>query len=423
MAVDYGSPWLQVDYGLDLLDSTGAWVMSLDDDLVAESLSVDMDAERTIGATVSFAVTRELDWGTARVRPNVTVTDATGASESWDLGVFVLDTPERVIAETPPTWQVQGSDLTAVLDTPAGAAMQVTTSDYVLTKVADLIVAQVPGATVNLSPVSVLTACTEWSWPLDESNTVLRIVNDLLAQVGYEPLWCDRDGTFRSDPVPVVATRTPVLTIDADADVPVVGEDRTVVHDMWSSPNQWTFVAEAPAGDAPVEGAGLYVVANAFDGPSSISERGGRVVRKVVRLAVADQTALQALGDAIVAADRAQTMVIRAVASPLPGLWHATPVRYVDAAVPVDATMTVVRWRLGVESHDLELVAGWLPPLPERERPRITWGEVVDATTGTVRPAGDVANLRTNKSTATLANGDIVLLVPRGSGYSAVKVS
>lgn len=420
MAVDLTSPHLTVEYGLDLLDSDNAWIMDLSDDLLDGSLTVERDAERTIHGTCSFAITRELDWGAQRVRPSITVVDADGGESTWHLGVYVLETPERRIAETPESWTVQGYDLTAVLDTPHGAGFSTTTADTVVDVVTELVEAAVPGASVSIDYTA--ATCAAASWPLDESTTTLQIVNGVLGMAGYGPIWTDRDGTFRATPAVLVSGLSSVATLSADGDGAVVDEDRTVVQDLWAAPNVWTFFFDTTTGDIPVDGAGQYVVTNNNDGPSSVNGRGGRVVRKVVRLDVPDQATLESVADTIVEADKAQGLIVRCTSTPQPDVWHGSPVRYTDSAAALDQVLAAVRWRLADSRHEFELVAGWRQTPPPRPQPQVSMGvgEVIATSPDLkVRFAGDTQDVDATfiPSGYTLNPGDRVLLAAVGGGF------
>ena len=166
-----------------------------------------------------------------------------------------------------------------------------------------------------------------------EQPTRLRIVNDILDAVGYTHVWVDQDGNFRSSPsVPDVA-RPVEWAFDADDVLAgIVGVERILAVDVWAAPNAWRFIATGLS-FPPTEGNGMYTPpVYQSGGPSSIDAL-GKTNLKVLFLNAADQPALVAQGDAIVAADKRVGFGLDLSTYPFPLAGHRDVATYSDAAL------------------------------------------------------------------------------------------
>ena len=342
--------WVQVDAGLDLLDEDGVFVMDISDDLQVEGSSVGRVMGNKIHGTCDLVIARRLQWGSCRVRPKMTLTDLDGYSQTWNLGVYALTTPSRVAGETPETYKVTGFDLLSFLDNPYGSTYSAAVGAVPLTLVATILTTL--GITNAIDQTGIAsTLATAVVYPVDQKNTTLLIVNELLAAIGYGPLWIDRDGRARSGPL--TATTSSMWAYSADSATTTVGETRTQTADFWGVPNRWVFVRNGTT-TAPSEGSGVYTVENVSDGESSQTGR-GRVINRVEFLDAVDQTALEAQGDEIVAADRRVVSTISMQVAPNPEHWHADRVTYTDSALGVSGEFKVVEWRLPLDGSDMSL--------------------------------------------------------------------
>lgn len=185
-------------------------------------------------------------------------------------------------------------------------------------------------------------------WGLTEGDTTtwLDIINDLLDAISYRNLWVDQDGNYRTEPYQDPKTLPVEWPFDVqDEKTNLVGPERTSEQDVWSSANLWTFVRRDMA-TMPVEGDGIYTVANLDRGPSS-QQSLGRVVRKTVYLDAVDQASLVAQGDRVVVEDTAAARKVTLQVDPLPTAGHLDVVQYVDGPISVKAE--VVSWVLNLD--------------------------------------------------------------------------
>lgn len=194
--------------------------------------------------------------------------------------------------------------------------------------------------------VAVLDGPMVWAIADGVEPTWLEIINDLLDAIGYEALWVDADGNYRSQPWQDPLVRPVDWTFDvADPRTSLVGPDRTEDADVWSAPNRWKFVRRGMAVQ-PVDGDGIYVVDNVNRGPSS-QQSIGKVRTTLRYLDAVDQASLEAQGDKIVAQDTAVTRTITIDVDPLPIAGHLDVVQYVDEDLAAKAE--VVSWQVNLD--------------------------------------------------------------------------
>jgi hypothetical protein len=206
------------------------------------------------------------------------------------------------------------------------------------------------------------------TWPLVADNqadpdqtsspvTWLRVVNDLLRAINYRAVWCDEGGRFRCQAYAEPAQRASEFDLTAD-DVlrTIVGEDRTVVADVWDTPNRWVAIASnPPEGVTPSEANGLVQVRqNLTDGPTSQAQRTPAVWSKTFSYEAASAAALSGLIDRRVANDRRMTRTVQMTTGPLPIAGHADIVTLTDSAAVVFGKAQATSWSLPLDGSDMQ---------------------------------------------------------------------
>lgn len=318
---------LQVSAGLELLDTSDALVADISDNLVKGSVSRNNLAK--IHGTAKLTIAQEYEWGSIRLRPTITLTDLlTGETQTWNMGVFLPNTPDMVGASTPAIFEVECYDKLAILDTPYGASYFVLIGAGYVDAVETLLDAVGEPHSIDQTSAA-KTLPHNMAWPLDDKNTYLQIANDLLGAIGYQDLYVDRNGIFRSDLEQAAATAPVVFNYDTSAASTIISDKYSVSSDLFDIPNKWAFVNDNPAALLPTEGDGVYTVTNQSDGATSIDAR-GRTITRIVKLDAADQASLVSRGDRIVEADKEPTVVVKLDSSLNPEHWHR-------AVVTVDA--------------------------------------------------------------------------------------
>ena len=346
------SPTLVTDFGVNLLDDDDRPVQDISADVL--SLSVSRDLHADIHGSCDITLTRDLRWGLDRVRPWFAVARSeSGPWHRWNLGVYLLTSPEEAAGEEPRTRAVNGVDKLWLLDRPVGDTYVIPKGTSYLDAIRQVLTdAGASGGLLLDGDRQATTLADDAVWILtDAERTWLRVINDLLAMIGYRGLWVDEDGRFRSAPYQPPSEVGSVWTFDTmDVLEGIAGEDRKLSADVYDQPSYWRFVRKMDG--TPTEGDGIYTV-----------DRSAGVQyprRKVAFLDAADQAALIAQGNAIVAEDTANTRLLSFDSSPLP-LTHADVVTVNDPGLSVWVRAQVRKWTLtddGSLSLEMEVLDG-----------------------------------------------------------------
>lgn len=345
---------LEVSAGLELLNTSNVLVSDISTYFTGGT--VDRDCYATVHGSCKLGIQLALAWGKDRVRPYMTLTDGV-VTARFNLGVYVLTTPQTKRGETPGTYDVQGYDILHLLRNGPGDTYVVTAGTTYLQAVRDVVTASAVGATVLLDGTGQSTTLPNpMVWALPDDVSYLRIINDLLAAIGYNEVWADENGNLRSEPFVAVSSRASEWTLDTgNVGTNIVHQERTLIEDVWAAPNWWRFVRRNMSA-APTEGAGVYTVQNVADGPTSQNSL-GRVVRKPVRyLEAADQASLVAQGDRIVAEDRQVSREVQLTIEPLPLMWHRDCFTLIDDA-PTEK-LVAAAWSLPLDGAPGRLTLG-----------------------------------------------------------------
>ena len=313
---------LTVDFGAELLDANDMLIEDISADLIGGTPSRKNYAD--VHGTCSIDLLRALDWPNARVRLYQTLTAGT-LTKRYNMGTFLPTVPDHAVGETPPTFSVGGMDKLHLLQGFVGDTYVVPTGDgYLAAATAAITAAGVTGLAPLFDGAAQNKTLTEpMVWVLDPSDLTswLRVINDLLAAIGYRGLWVDGDGRFRSEPYQNPATRPSEYTFDLnDPNTNIVGDPRTYSVDEFEALNWWRFIRDG-MNVAPVEGAGQYTVDRSA---------GGVQRRKPVKVTAADQAALVSLGDRTVTEDTLVTRRLKITTGPMPVLGHFDVVTLID---------------------------------------------------------------------------------------------
>lgn len=346
------SPSLHVaGAGLELLARDLTVLADISGQLAGGTVSRSSYAD--LHGSASLAIESTLDWGSAIVRPYITLTDFVTTAR-FNLGAYYTPTPKTVLDEDPATYAVEALDILDGLSTPIGEAYTIAAGTGYLAAVETILIQQ--GFTQYLIDQTaagrVLPSAR--TWVLDENTTWLAAVNDLLASIGYWGIWSDWDGYLRVQAYVSPAARPPEFSYDVGAATSMLTPGTQIEHDFYRAPNRWVFWrSNGVDGAAPVEGNGLYTVVNQTDGPTSIEARGGRVISRAVPLDVADQPSLVTAGQRIVDDDLLIKTSVTVGVSPNPLHWHFDVVAIDDTRIaPPGGRAMVTKWTLPLDGGD-----------------------------------------------------------------------
>jgi hypothetical protein len=162
----------------------------------------------------------------------------------WSMGVFLMSSPTRAVNATGTVMRdIQAFDQTVVLESQSVSQNYYVASGAVYTAaVAELLGNTVGMGAYRITP-STLTVPVQRMWDAGTSN--LRIVNDLLAAINYEPVWFDADGVAIIQPYVPPDSKQPEYEYTSGA-VSVLLPEATEEMDLFKAPNQWVLLVSQP---------------------------------------------------------------------------------------------------------------------------------------------------------------------------------
>lgn len=345
-------PVLYVDAGLELLDSFDTVLDDISADFVPAASEVDRGMYRTVHGRARLVVSRELQWGSQRLRPYLRLSADRVTYNRFDLGVFLMSTPERRVGGNPPLWEVDCFDKLDILNVPI-QTVSVPAGANVVDAVIELI--EDTGETaVSIEPsdkvtpeVRVFSVVDDW--------TRLTVCNNLLNSIGYRALHANRAGTYRSTPYVAPTDLAPMWSYDATSPTTTVAEDRSSTADLYRAANVIYGVNDNVTGDLPTPGNGLFTLENPADGPTSIAERGGRRIPRTVRGSFADQDALETAVRQALDSEKRVANHVEMATSPNPLHYHFDVVNLRDDDIPVNGRFLLTDWKLPLDGSDMQL--------------------------------------------------------------------
>ena len=352
VALIQDAPALTVGRGAELLDLSLAVVDDLSPDFAGGR--VERHSYATLHGQAELAFSRPLDWGSALVRPYLTLSDGI-LSARFNLGAYYTSTPETELGEDPPTWTVTGYDILLILNDLVGESYAVAAGQPYLAAVEAILIDRGVQAYVIDQAAADKVLPSARTWPIDENTTWLSIVNDLLGAVGYQGAWSDWDGRIRCTPYANPRDRAPEWLYAVDDATSMLTSRRTFAADYFDAPNRWVAVrSNAVDGPAPVEGNGLWTYQNDVDGPTSVQARGRVITAPLLQLDVADQAALIAAAQRQIDADRRRRTTVTLGTSPNPLHWHFDRLAVADPAMG-SALLDVLgtSWALPLDGADM----------------------------------------------------------------------
>jgi hypothetical protein len=341
------APAVDLAAGLELVDLGLNVIADISDDLAGGK--VERSSYATMHGTATFAITRTLDWGSALVRPYLTINDGSFITPArFNLGVYHTSTPAHALDESPPTYQVEGYDLLLRLNQPVGDAYSIAAGDAYLDRVEEIFLSR-GYLRYLIDPEKAATvAPTSRVWAFDPQTTWLSIVNDLLASIGYAGVWSDWNGYLRAEAYQLPLNRSIEWIHSDDQASTMLSTKRSIERDFTFAPNRWVvYRSNNIDGATPVEGDGIYTWTNENVGDTSVTARGGlTITRPPEGVDVADQASLELRAQQIIAADMEIPVTIPVETSPNPLHWHFDRLYLADSSAGLLADVLCTQWSL-----------------------------------------------------------------------------
>lgn len=351
IAILRDTPAVEVASGCELLDQ-GLNVLDDLSDLL-EGGSVTRNSYADLHGSAALALEAALDWGTAIVRPWMSLSDGTSTAR-FNLGAYYTTTDEVELEDDPAVRGVECLDILDALNNPTGESYAVGKGARYLAAVQEILASQGYSQVVVDTAAANAILPSARVWPLDESTTWLQVVNDLLGSIGYQGIWSDWDGRLRVQPYTSPSSRAPEWSYDAELATSMLTPKGSIKRDFYRAPNRWVFYrANNVDGPTPVEGDGIYTYTNESTGPTSVQARGGRTITRPVPLDVADHASLVAASQITIDADlRLKTTLTRGT-SPNPLHWHFDRIAVNDPKVGRAVDVLAPSWTLPLNGDDM----------------------------------------------------------------------
>jgi hypothetical protein len=352
------TPALLVSSGVELVNQNLDVIDDLSQFLAGGDVSRQAYAE--LHGSANLLLEAELDWGVSLLRPYMNLSDGTTTAR-FNLGAYWTSSPDTSLQSSPTLHAVSCIDIIDGLNDPVGQTYVVDTGVPYLTAVEGVLLAR--GYTQYLIEPTAIGSLipSPKVWVLDDNTTWLKIVNELLAGVGYQGIWSDWNGVLRAQAYISPSLRGSEFAYDVSPTTGMMEPDRSVALDFYKVPNRWVFYrTNTTEGVTPVEGNGIYTYTNNAMGPTSVEARNGRVVTKVQGIDAVDQSALIASGQVTIDADRTVAAKLTLSTSPNPLHWHFDRVTVDDPALGLTQDALVTQWTLPLSgaamSHEWTLL-------------------------------------------------------------------
>ncbi len=346
-----------VDMGVELLTGLDLTV-DLDISSSVSEVAVSRNSLANLHASMSMTTVLPLNWGRSLIRPYMTFTGQTALGSALStmrfyLGAYFTDTAEPDLSEIPPRFDVDGYDVLSILDDAVGDAYSVDVGVNYLDAVEEIFANRGVTRYIIDPDARDRTVTSPLVYTMEDNITWLRVVNDLLAGVGYGGVWSDWNGQLRCHLYQSPSERSPEWLMTSDTATTLLTQRRRIQHDYYDTPNRWVFYRTSNTEDpAPADDDGRWEYINEFQGETSVEAR-GRIITKVVGLDSADQASLVRAGQSIVDADMAVPTTIPIETAPFPLAWHFDKLNVSDAVLGASLDVLATSWQLNLDGSDM----------------------------------------------------------------------
>lgn len=227
------------------------------------------------------------------VRPHYRLLAPDGGWLDWPLGTLLLNPPQKNVSEGYSLYNWTASDLSDLLvQDQFLESYSVGGGNDVVASIRDIIAGlQGPqlSTLITGAPRRPLILHDSLSW--DAGKSRLEAINDLLAAVGFRPLWCDEQGQLRAQEIPDYNQEVAIWTWDASAGRSVIlSGSISEEADMSNVVNVCKVIGQDPRAHTPIA---VTYTNNRPDSPVSVAKLRRRRVKVVQDSSVADEASAQ----------------------------------------------------------------------------------------------------------------------------------
>ncbi|HMM32269.1 MAG TPA: hypothetical protein PKB13_10885 [Clostridia bacterium] len=272
--------------------------------------TVAMDATATLKMRLSgtFAPSSLLDAGADLLRPVLTIN-----GQDWPLGEYATSSAREVRTGVSTSLEIEAFDKSLLLQqAKLEQRLFLEAGSRYADVLQEMLISQGIGSAI-IEPTEAVLATDREDWEI--GTDYLTIINALLSEVNYDPLWFDLRGVAR-----LQKTRQPTAenidhTYKAD-EMSVIAPDCEKELDLYDAPNVWIVIVSNPDIAAPL----MATAVN--DNPASALStvrRGRRIVGPIIKLDnIPSQAALQEYVDNVKAESLLSTETAHFSTAPMP---------------------------------------------------------------------------------------------------------
>ncbi|NLT97645.1 MAG: hypothetical protein GXW96_05735 [Christensenellaceae bacterium] len=256
---------------------------------IAAEGSVSLNRFADIQRTARFTLNTELDWLRDEIKPYMLLRMDADRFAEFPLGVFVLSTPIRKSKNGVVTYEVEAYDRTVIL-----AEDSLVEPLYIAAGEPYLDAVQSVLAGAGITQV-LITDYVDTALPIEREFEIgtrkLSVVNTLLSEINFNPIYCDADGRFVISKYKEPSIRDVEYTYAAD-EMSIIARDTESDMDYFNVPN--VFIAMCSNPDLEQDFVSVYVNDNPASKFSTV-QRGRNITSEIYRPdAIASQEDLDA---------------------------------------------------------------------------------------------------------------------------------
>jgi hypothetical protein len=211
------------------------------------------------------------------------------------------------------------------------------------------IISLITGAGVTNYAITASSATLTGGMAWQPGTSKLRIVNDLLAAIGYFALYANFDGALVGEPYVLPASR-PILYELIDGPTSVYDPNFTRDVDIWRIPNRVVITGQ---GDGTTAALTSSIDNTDADSPYSIANRGRVIGYSETGVEADSQATLDAYARRRLVELTTPTSSVQISHSPLPGVTVNNTVRFRRVPAGIDARHTVTRTTITLDGTAL----------------------------------------------------------------------
>lgn len=296
-----------------------------------------------------FVINTAVDWLSDELQPVLSID-----GDESPLGVYLPTTVTETENNTTKSLHVEAYDRCwRVRDTRTETVRYFAAGANYVAQVRSLLV-QCGISLIRSTPTTETLATARADWPVGTS--ILDIINQLLSEINYKPLWFDNNGVAVVEPITTPAAGNIVHTLNANQIESLLLPQIQRELDIYSVPNVFICICSNPDLEAAMV---AKAENNNVLSPLSIQHRGRRIVTVVNVDNIASQAALQEYASRLLFDSMTTGEVINVSTALLPGFGvdDVTALNYGDlSAICIERGWTMELKPGGTMTHKLERV-------------------------------------------------------------------